>query len=1353
MYKRQVKGSETLYAQVFDGEAWSAWGNWTQQTIRTTNTVSVVSAANKTVAQNDWLRSTALGIVVTDADGDTPEKYRITDVNTAANSARMYLGGGYLDQGATVTVSAADWNGFYVQGASAGATDQFTVQIFDGYEWSNLASFNVETPRTYRAPVVTNTGTRIAHIGESYAAGGLFSYSDPDGDSAVTYRFWDSTLGGGTFYLNGIAQDIRTNIDVSAADLSKLTFRIGTSTSDVRVTDSLSMQAFDGHDWSAWSTFSLTTYLPLPSGVVKGTYSNDTISAGYAETPSVYYGGPGNDLMYSSVGFNVLVGGEGDDTYHIDRYPTVTFIYDADGGSNTLSMPNSLVPATRNSVGLIAGRHLVLADDSGRTVIVIDWKSGRNNIGRFTNSYNGPYGIDWNAAQINAQFNAALTGSVNGISVVSYTWESLGFATADINAAIAKWEAGWALQSPIDKMMPFAKAPSDFAIRGLAAGGEAVNSSDASLNKTMIFGRGGGDSFNLQGSLSNILLGGGGDDAYTSSAAGLTIIYDGGNSAGDSLVLKAPADLANYAMLVDGGRHLMIRNETSGATILLDWKDAANRLESIKLGSTTYTYDQFVALVSSTAIPQATWTQLGANKDNWDYLISQLQTRLGYANQTLTPVMNTTNETSNKGSNIPLNYFLHYGDPNGPGITEIKIFDASGAGKIFRYGVDVTPAAGETLYLAPGDISGCYVTTTASGQSFSFWATAGDGWETSAPAQATLTAYPNVAPVVTPHNQSALLGASVKIDGLFTWSDANAQNDLWSYYTFEISNLQGGARIDEFGVTKFSTGDTGSWSGVKNDRENALLVVPSNGATPVTFQVRVTDGVDWSDWATVTLATRASNAAPVITAVPKTYDFGTSFSLASLFNTNDADGDTIVNYRLTGATGYQNVLLNGGTINSLLGTPYVFTAASLSQYTISPVNALPAATFTAYLEAYDGIAWGAPVAITAAGPAYVPPVINTTPGQAINAGTRVSLSSLFNVTVDSHWSVTRYKIGGLSVAGTFSSVAIDREYSPGNTTSYITDSSNVIFTAAMMSTLSFVVPTHQGAMVSFTLDADIGQGFGNPTTISVATANGTNSAPMVDLLYGANQAQIAGSTTLLALSPTVFPYYLGIEVGTSSAQGNGNHSPVFARLYDSDDLTLSSYEVKINNVGANSGYFTLTTDPNTHLTDVVIDGSHSYLYHTADSYNFDALSVRGNDGLAWGEWAQFNVAAVPGDTAGSDPEHARHIDLSSGATTQSVTEWVGNLDYADIFIIDVASVGQGVRLTLELPTAAGSDTYGGVNTYNFATHSYGSFNLNLAGGPIDIAATAGSPSITVSVNGNGAIYGPGSGYKLTATLI
>jgi 20S proteasome alpha/beta subunit len=149
---------------------------------------------------------------------------------------------------------------------------------------STTSQIAIERPPSVTlANVALNTGYL------SVAASSLFTASDPDNDAIATYAVKDT--GNGYFVLNGVAQAHNQEIDVTAGQLSQLTYQNATGT------DTLQVRVNDGTLWSNWASFTVT------GPVVTVIEANGSTSL--TEVGSQFYlyngGGVGPSLKYLGV--------------------------------------------------------------------------------------------------------------------------------------------------------------------------------------------------------------------------------------------------------------------------------------------------------------------------------------------------------------------------------------------------------------------------------------------------------------------------------------------------------------------------------------------------------------------------------------------------------------------------------------------------------------------------------------------------------------------------------------------------------------------------------------------------------------------------------------------------------------------------------------------------------------------------------------------------------------------------------------------------------------------------------------------------------------------------------------------
>src|SRR5262249_31174677 len=174
-----------------------------------------------------------------------------------------------------IDVTAAQLSQLTYQSGSG--ADTLWVKAYDGFVWGSWShSFTITAPID-AGPVVTVSNLTATH-GQSFAASSLFTASDPDGDTLSKYAFWDTGSGGGHFVLNGVVQPTNHEIDVTAAQLSQLSYQSGSGA------DTLWVKAYDGFVWGAWST-SFTNTAPIDAGPVV-TLSDMILGQGQSTIPA-----------------------------------------------------------------------------------------------------------------------------------------------------------------------------------------------------------------------------------------------------------------------------------------------------------------------------------------------------------------------------------------------------------------------------------------------------------------------------------------------------------------------------------------------------------------------------------------------------------------------------------------------------------------------------------------------------------------------------------------------------------------------------------------------------------------------------------------------------------------------------------------------------------------------------------------------------------------------------------------------------------------------------------------------------------------------------------------------------------
>jgi Lipase (class 3) len=134
--------------------------------------------------------------------------------------------------------------------ATFAASQQVSATLTDIVDWSTAD----------QAPVVIAANVTATHGQTSTAASSLFTASDADGDPITKYALLDTT-GNGHWLVNGIAQSA-AEVDITATQIAQTSYQFGAAAGQ------LSVRAYDGTMWSAWTEFTATPFAvsPPPSG-------------------------------------------------------------------------------------------------------------------------------------------------------------------------------------------------------------------------------------------------------------------------------------------------------------------------------------------------------------------------------------------------------------------------------------------------------------------------------------------------------------------------------------------------------------------------------------------------------------------------------------------------------------------------------------------------------------------------------------------------------------------------------------------------------------------------------------------------------------------------------------------------------------------------------------------------------------------------------------------------------------------------------------------------------------------------------------------------------------------------------
>jgi VCBS repeat-containing protein len=192
-----------------------------------------------------------------DLDSDHLTVTGVSDTASGAGSVGSSFAGlyGHLTLNADGSYSYVADNTAAIGAASNGLLhDSFTYTVSDGNGGTSSATLNIAVQRL---PVLTTANISLAPD-QTVAASSLFTVSDPNGFAITKYELWDATSdpASGHFYFNGVEVADHTELDITAAQLSEVTFVTGTDPTNLEI------RAFDGVSWSAaqsalWAPFTV----------------------------------------------------------------------------------------------------------------------------------------------------------------------------------------------------------------------------------------------------------------------------------------------------------------------------------------------------------------------------------------------------------------------------------------------------------------------------------------------------------------------------------------------------------------------------------------------------------------------------------------------------------------------------------------------------------------------------------------------------------------------------------------------------------------------------------------------------------------------------------------------------------------------------------------------------------------------------------------------------------------------------------------------------------------------------------------------------------------------------------------
>ena len=911
-------GTDTLQVQVYDGYQWSAAQNISVAT-HVPNHAPVVAATAATSLRPDLKAALSLTFSASDADGDTITQYKITDATLGG--AHLLLNGVQQAENTTFTVAAANLAQWQVASASATGTNAFTVQAFDGIDWSNATTINLTTAET--PSVVSVSGSLLVQPGawlNVTAAVLPVTVTDADGDPIVSYRFTDvsSAASGAYLWFNGATMAQGATVDVAPSLLS--TFWVHGAVGNG--TDILQVQAYDGYQWSAAQNITVATRGPNHAPAVT------------AATTSF---GVGQTVAASSI-FNVSDA----DSDPITQYK----ITDATSG----------------------GAHLLLngvqqADGASFTIAASDlaqWQILTSSVNRSVNSFTVQAydGYDWSAAT-----SVAVTSmGPDDPSVVNVTGSMLVQPGAWLNVTALPVTVTDADGDPVVTYR-FTDVGSGansayLWVGGTIAQGGTVDVAASQLSSLWVHGAvaNGTDTLQVQvydgyqwSAAQNISVVTRGPNHAPAITAATTSFGVGQTVAASSIFNVSDADsdpITQYKITdaTNGGAHLLLNGvqQTDGASFTIAASDLA----------------QWQILTSSVNRSVNSFTVQAYDGYDWSAATSVAVTSMGPDTPSVIAVNGGLAVQPGAWLDVTAAILpITVTDADGDPVVTYRFTDAGvGANSSYLWFNGATIAQGGSVDVAASQLASLWVHGAAANGTDTLHMQVYDGYMWSAVQDVSVVTHgPNHVPTIAAGTTSLGFSDTVALSSIFSATDADG--DAITQYKVSDATV-GGAHLLLNGVQQ-AEGTIFTIDAANLSQWQVATSAVSHDVNQ--FQVAASDGIGWSSAASINVI--SGDNAPVETvanglqlAPSQWLDFNTSNLPLSV---TDADGDAIVSYRFTDVgNGSSSAYLwfNGTTLAQ--GASVDVPAAQLSSFWIR--GGATAGIDTLRVQVNDGFAWSAP---------------------------------------------------------------------------------------------------------------------------------------------------------------------------------------------------------------------------------------------------------------------------------------------------------------------------------------------------------------------------------------------------------
>ncbi|MFZ3353632.1 MAG: hypothetical protein WA268_22505, partial [Xanthobacteraceae bacterium] len=242
------------WVATYSGDANNTAQTASPEQTTSTPTITAPSSSNATASQ------TFVASSLFTAGASLPIlTYEVEDESRGSSQGFWVLNGAVLTNGQLTTLSAAQLSELsFVAGASSTpVSDTLEVAASDAAGLGAFATFAVtaaaHAPTT--APTVA-AANELQAPNLALAGSNLFSGTAFGGNTITSYEVEDTTADSGHWVFNGVVEPTNQVIDVTAAQLSQLSFDTGYGN------DTLKVRANDGSQWGNFTTF---TVMPPPN--------------------------------------------------------------------------------------------------------------------------------------------------------------------------------------------------------------------------------------------------------------------------------------------------------------------------------------------------------------------------------------------------------------------------------------------------------------------------------------------------------------------------------------------------------------------------------------------------------------------------------------------------------------------------------------------------------------------------------------------------------------------------------------------------------------------------------------------------------------------------------------------------------------------------------------------------------------------------------------------------------------------------------------------------------------------------------------------------------------------------------